>query len=72
MVQDGYASAADVDTAMTPGCGYPRGPLEMLDAAGPGRALDVLAAMHDAYGDPAFAPPPLLADYAAAGLWFRG
>jgi 3-hydroxybutyryl-CoA dehydrogenase len=72
MVQDGYASAADVDTAMTLGCGYPRGPLELLDAAGPATALAVLRAMHQAYGDPAFAPPPLLADYAAAALRFRG
>ena len=37
MVQDGYASAADIDTAMTLGCGYPRGPLQLLDAAGPAR-----------------------------------
>ena len=72
MVQSGYASAADVDTAMTLGCGYPRGPLELLDEAGPARALAVLSAMHEAYGDPAFAPPPLLADHAAAGLSFRG
>jgi 3-hydroxybutyryl-CoA dehydrogenase len=72
MVQDGYASAADVDTAMTLGCGYPQGPLELLDQAGPERALAVLSAMYDAYGDPAFAPPPLLAEHAAAGLGFRG
>jgi 3-hydroxybutyryl-CoA dehydrogenase len=72
MVQDGYASAADVDTAMTLGCGYPKGPLELLDEAGSGRALAVLSAMYDAYGDPAFAPPPLLADRAAADLSFRG
>jgi 3-hydroxybutyryl-CoA dehydrogenase len=71
MVQDGYASPADVDTAMTLGCGYPRGPLELLDEAGPATALAVLEAMHQAYGDPALAPPPLLADYAAAGLRFR-
>jgi 3-hydroxybutyryl-CoA dehydrogenase len=72
MVQDGYASAADVDAAMTLGCGYRRGPLELLDAAGPATAVAVLRAMHQAYGDPAFAPPPLLAEYAAAGLRFRG
>jgi 3-hydroxybutyryl-CoA dehydrogenase len=71
MVQDGYASAADIDAAMTLGCGYPRGPLELLDAAGPATALAVLRSMHEAYGDPAFAPPPLLSDYAAAGLGFR-
>jgi 3-hydroxybutyryl-CoA dehydrogenase len=71
IVQDGYASAADVDTAMTLGCGYPRGPLALLDAAGPAAALAVLTAMHERYGDPAFAPPPLLAEHAAAGLPFR-
>ena len=71
MVQDGYASAADIDTAMTLGCGYPRGPLQLLDAAGPARALAVLTRMHQRYGDPAFAPAPLLAEHAAAGLAFR-
>jgi 3-hydroxybutyryl-CoA dehydrogenase len=70
MVQDGYATAADIDTAMTLGCGYPRGPMQMLDAAGPAVALSVLRSMHDRYGDPAFAPPPLLAEHAAAGLGF--
>ncbi len=70
MLQDGYASAADIDAAMTLGCGYPRGPLLMLDQAGPGRALAVLTRMHERYGDPAFAPVPLLAEYAAAGLAF--
>jgi 3-hydroxybutyryl-CoA dehydrogenase len=72
MVQDGYASAADVDTAMTLGCGYPRGPLELADQAGPGNVLDILQAMHLAYGDPAYAAPPLLAEHAAAGLPLRG
>jgi 3-hydroxybutyryl-CoA dehydrogenase len=72
MVQDGYASAADVDAAMTLGCGYPRGPLELLDQVGPATALAVLQAMHLVYGDPALAPPPLLAEHAAAGLSFRG
>jgi 3-hydroxybutyryl-CoA dehydrogenase len=72
MVQDGYASAADVDTAMMLGCGYPRGPLQMLDESGPGLALSVLQAMHLVYGDPAYAAPPLLAEHAAAGMPFRG
>jgi 3-hydroxybutyryl-CoA dehydrogenase len=71
MVQDGYASAADIDTAMMLGCGYPRGPLQLLDQAGAGRALAVLTMMHERYGDPAFAPVPLLAASAAAGLAFR-
>jgi 3-hydroxybutyryl-CoA dehydrogenase len=70
MVQDGYASAADVDTAMMLGCGYPRGPFQLLDSAGPAVVLAGLRAMHTAYGYPAFAPPPLLAEHAAAGIEF--
>ncbi|HUJ04555.1 MAG TPA: 3-hydroxyacyl-CoA dehydrogenase NAD-binding domain-containing protein [Streptosporangiaceae bacterium] len=68
MVADGYASPADVDAAMTLGCGYPRGPMRLLAEAGPRQAVGVLAAMHAGYGDPAFAPPPLLTEFAAAGL----
>jgi len=66
MVQDGYASAAEIDTAMTLGCGYPHGPMRLLDQAGASRVLTVLTRMHERYGDPAFAPVPLLADHAAA------
>jgi 3-hydroxybutyryl-CoA dehydrogenase len=71
MVQDGYASAADIDAAMTLGCGYPRGPLRMLDDIGAGRVLAGLTAMHARYGNPAFAPVPLLAEHAEAGIAFR-
>jgi 3-hydroxybutyryl-CoA dehydrogenase len=71
MVQDGYASAADIDTAMMLGCGYPRGPLEMLDNIGPAVVLGVLSAMYASSGDPAFVPAPLLVEHAAAGTRFR-
>jgi 3-hydroxybutyryl-CoA dehydrogenase len=72
MVQDGYARAADVDTAMTLGCGYPQGPFQLLDKAGAQAVLSGLTAMYAGYGDPAFAPPPLLADHATAALGFAG
>jgi 3-hydroxybutyryl-CoA dehydrogenase len=68
MVADGYAGPADVDSAMTLGCGYPRGPIRMLDEAGLAQAAAILSAMHAAYADPAFAPPPLLMACAQAGL----
>jgi 3-hydroxybutyryl-CoA dehydrogenase len=71
MFQDGYASPADIDTAMMLGCGYPRGPLQMLDEAGPANVASVLEAMHAATGDPAYTPVPLLAEYATAGTKFR-
>jgi 3-hydroxybutyryl-CoA dehydrogenase len=70
MAQDGYASPADIDAAMTLGCGYPQGPFELLDDAGAAAVLAGLESMYDAYGYPSFAPPPLLAEHAAAGIAF--
>jgi 3-hydroxybutyryl-CoA dehydrogenase len=71
MFQDGYASPADIDTAMMLGCGYPRGPLQMLDEIGAANVVSVLDAMHAATGQPEFTPVPLLAEYATAGKRFR-
>jgi 3-hydroxybutyryl-CoA dehydrogenase len=70
MVQDDYASPADIDTAMTLGCGYPQGPFQLLDSAGAAAVLAGLESMHTAYGDSSFAPPPLLAEHAATGVAF--
>jgi 3-hydroxybutyryl-CoA dehydrogenase len=68
MVADGYATPSDVDAAMTLGCGYPRGPMRLLADAGAASVAGVLSAMHSGYGDPAFAPPPLLRDNALSGV----
>ena len=70
MCQEGYSNPAEIDTAMKLGCGYPRGPFELIDAAGAAAVLAGLEAMHDAYGYPEFAPPPLLAEHAAAAIPF--
>ncbi len=72
MIQDGYATPSDVDAAMTLGCGYPRGPVRLLADLGVERAVAVLSAMHAGFGDPAFAPPPLLTEYALGGLTALG
>ena len=45
MVEDNYATRDDVDTAMRLGCGYPRGPLTMLDEIGPKVVADALVQM---------------------------
>jgi 3-hydroxybutyryl-CoA dehydrogenase len=70
MVQDNYASPADIDTAMTLGCGYPQGPFQLLDAAGAAAVLAGLESMHAAYGYSSYAPPPLLAEHATTGIPF--
>jgi len=73
MVQDGYASAADIDTAMMLGCGYPRGPLQMLDEAGAAKVASVLEAMHAATGDPCWpsTPPPAPGSAAEPGARYE-
>jgi len=45
MVEDNYATRADVDTAMRLGCGYPRGPFAMLEEIGPTVVADALDQM---------------------------
>jgi 3-hydroxybutyryl-CoA dehydrogenase len=70
MAQDNYASPADIDTAMTLGCGYPQGPFQLLDSAGAAAVVAGLESMHAGYGDPSFAPPTLLAEHAVTGIAF--
>jgi hypothetical protein len=41
--------------------------MRMLADSGLTQVADVLSAMYTAYGDPAFAPPPLLNDWVLAG-----
>jgi 3-hydroxybutyryl-CoA dehydrogenase len=68
MVQDNYASPADIDTAMTLGCGYPEGPFQLLEATGAAAVLAGLESMRAAYGHSSFAPPPLLAEHVTTGI----
>ena len=65
MVEDGYASRGDVDVAMTQGCGYPSGPLEMLGRIGPRAVVDVLEAMYAETREPHLAPARTLVRAAA-------
>lgn len=68
MLECGYATAADIDTAMRLGCGYPAGPFEMLDDIGLEKVRDGLRALYAEYRDPAFAPAPLLDQLVTAGV----
>lgn len=71
MTASGYASVADIDTAMTLGCGFRAGPFEMLDDVGAAAAVRVLTELHGATGDPTFAPAPLLRRHALDQRTFR-
>ncbi|NUR88790.1 MAG: 3-hydroxyacyl-CoA dehydrogenase family protein [Nonomuraea sp.] len=66
MLEEGVASAADIDTAMTLGYRHPMGPLRTTDVVG----LDVrLAIAEHLAGElgPRFEPPKILRDLVAAG-----
>jgi 3-hydroxybutyryl-CoA dehydrogenase len=67
MVDDGYATVADVDTAMTLGCGYPAGPFAMIDAVGADNLRSGLLHLSAATHLPSHAPSPLLDELAAFG-----
>jgi 3-hydroxybutyryl-CoA dehydrogenase len=71
MLQDHYASADDIDTAMKLGCRLPSGPFEVLDEIGLDVALAIQRALFGETGEPALAPAPLLEQLVTAGYLGR-
>ncbi|HEX6615504.1 MAG TPA: 3-hydroxybutyryl-CoA dehydrogenase [Gemmatimonadales bacterium] len=70
-LEQGVASAADIDRGMQLGCGHPMGPLMLLDFVGLDTTLRIAEIMFDEYREPRFAPPPLLRRMVTAGLHGR-
>ncbi|MBM9461297.1 3-hydroxyacyl-CoA dehydrogenase [Nocardioides sp. zg-536] len=68
--ESGYASVADIDAAMRFGCGYPKGPLTVLDELGLASVRDDLFARHAETGDHLHEPAALLDKMAASGRTF--
>lgn len=66
MVEQGVASATDIDTAMKLGYGHPMGPLELTDLVGLDVRLGIAEYLAGALG-PAFTPPRVLREHVAAG-----
>ena len=66
MVEDGVASAADIDRAMELGYRHPMGPLKLTDLVGLDVRLDIARNLQRNYGD-RYEPPQLLVDMVAAG-----
>jgi 3-hydroxybutyryl-CoA dehydrogenase len=67
MVEAEIASKEDIDAAMRGGCGFPMGPLELLDLVGLDTSLAILEALSADRGDPCTAPAPLLKRMVTAG-----
>lgn len=55
-LDEGLATASDLDTTLKLGLGYPEGPISVLERTGLGEHHDVTQALYEALGDPAYAP----------------
>src|SRR5436190_13203040 len=67
-VEHGVASVPDIDKAMQLGCGYPMGPLTLLDLVGLDTTYRIAEIMFTEYREQRYAPPPLLKHMVIAGL----
>jgi len=66
-LQEGLASADDIDTGMKLGCNHPIGPLALADLVGLDTLLAVMNVFYEGFNDPKYRPAPLLKEMVAAG-----
>jgi len=66
-LDEGIATAAEIDNAMKLGANHPIGPLALTDLVGLDVTLSVLNVLYTEYGDPKFRPAPLLKEMVRAG-----
>lgn len=66
MLQEGVASAEDIDKALKLGLNHPMGPFEMVDLVGLDTRLSILKYLHETLGEK-YRPCPLLVKYVKAG-----
>jgi 3-hydroxybutyryl-CoA dehydrogenase len=66
-LQEGLASAEDIDNGMRLGCSHPIGPLALADMIGLDTLLSVMQVFHEGFNDPKYRPAPLLKEMVAAG-----
>jgi 3-hydroxybutyryl-CoA dehydrogenase len=71
MFEGHYATREDLDAAMRFGCGYPMGPLALLDLIGLDTAYEILDTMYKQGRDRLHAPAPILKQMVTAGLLGR-
>jgi 3-hydroxybutyryl-CoA dehydrogenase len=70
-LEHGVATTVDIDNAMKLGCGYPMGPLTLLDFVGNDTTYKIAEIMFTEYRETRYAPPPLLKRMVMAGLYGR-
>ncbi len=64
---EGVAGVEEIDTVMKLGMAHPMGPLQLADFIGLDVCLSILRVLHDGFGNPKYAPCPLLVNMVAAG-----
>lgn len=64
---EGVAGVAEIDTVMKLGMAHPMGPLQLADFIGLDVCLSILRVLHDGFGNPKYAPCPLLVNMVTAG-----
>lgn len=66
-LHEGTAGVEEIDTVMKLGMAHPMGPLQLADFIGLDVCLSILKVLQDGYGDPKYAPCPLLVNMVTAG-----
>lgn len=64
---EGVAGVEEIDTIMKLGMAHPMGPLQLADFIGLDVCLSILNVLHDGFGNPKYAPCPLLVNMVTAG-----
>ncbi len=64
---EGVAGVQEIDTVMKLGMAHPMGPLQLADFIGLDVCLAILRVLHDGFGNPKYAPCPLLVNMVTAG-----
>ncbi|MDB5021443.1 MAG: 3-hydroxybutyryl-CoA dehydrogenase [Pedobacter sp.] len=64
---EGVAGVQEIDTVMKLGMAHPMGPLQLADFIGLDVCLAILNVLHDGFGNPKYAPCPLLVNMVRAG-----
>ena len=67
MLEEGFATREDIDTAIHLGLAHPMGPLRLIDLIGLDTHLFIANVLFDEFKEPTFAPPPLLRRMVTAG-----
>jgi 3-hydroxybutyryl-CoA dehydrogenase len=66
-LQEGVAGVEEIDTVMKLGMAHPMGPLQLADFIGLDVCLAILKVLQDGFGNPKYAPSPLLVNMVTAG-----